>query len=378
MKHLFLIFIFSSLLFSESINLNLKQFAQLVSSHNRVNIIVDNSIKSDKFSFYLHDSSSASLLPAFKRMLELKELFLTYDSKNKFYYIHKKKENKKTLHTIKLNTLTFDDVKLILEQYEDMKFSYISNTNTVMFISNYSDYISLKNVISINDILPNQLQIKITVVESNLDNAKDRGFEISSYSTKQDGSFQYFINLLTNTATSPTSLFTSASTGLYASLKYLDDIGVSNIKSSPFMLIQSGKSISFASVENVPYLTTSASVTGASSSKTEQVSYKDVGLKINLLPKIVNNIIFIDLTFSMESFIDKTSLTPSFSKQFLKNSFQLKKGQVLVLSGFNQEENSKSTIGIPFLMKLPYLGQVFRYDRDIKKNKSLSIMIEVM
>jgi len=378
MKYLISILMFSSFLFSDNINLNLKDFAQLVSNHNRVNIIVDNSIESNNFTFYIHETNNLYLLSAFKKMLELKGLILTYDKKNKFYFIKEKEEAKKLLRTIKLKSLTYEDIKQVLEQFNDMRFSYISNTNTVMFIANYKDYIALKNVITQNDLIPKQYNIKITVVESNLNDTKDRGMEISSYTSKQDGSFQYFINLLTNSSFPATSLFNGSTTGLYASLRYLNDLGVSSIKSSPSMLIQSGKPITFNAVENVPYLTSSSSVNGASQSETQQVDYKDVGLKINLVPQVVNDIIYIDLTFSIENFIDKSSLTPSSSKRYLKNSFQLKKGQILVLSGFVQEEKSGSSIGIPFLMKVPYIGQVFRYDRDISIKKSLSILIEVL
>ncbi len=377
MRYLFLIFLSISL-YADNIELNLRQFAELVSSQNRVNIIVDNEIQSNNFSFYLQSNKNSVLLPAFRRMLELKKLVLVYDSKNHFYYIHEKKEYRKTIHTVKLKSLSFEDIKPILEQYKDLKYSYLSNTNTIVLVCSSVQFRQLSKLIKLNDVIPKQFQVKITIVETNLNDSKERGIQISSYSQKQQGNFQYFIDLFTNSSSVASTVFNGSQFGFNAALRYLDDIGVSKVKSSPFMLVQSGSKISFDAVENVPYLTSSSTVKGASESKSQSVQYKDVGLKINLLPRVVNDIVYVSLDFAMESFIDKSSLTPTSSKRSLVNDFQLKKGQLLVLSGFQQVESSTSTIGIPILMKIPFLGQMFSYDRDIHTNKSLSIVIEIL
>ncbi|MDO8609259.1 MAG: type II and III secretion system protein, partial [bacterium] len=163
--------------------------------------------------------------------------------------------------------------------------------------------------------------------------------------------------MITSPSSARTNVFPS-NFGFTASLNYLDSIGVSNIKSSPSLTVQSGKEIYFSAGQNIPYMTSSASVNGASQSATQNVQYKDVGLSVRLTPNLINDIVFIDLKFIMESLLDKSSLTPSTAKRELDNSFQLKKRQVIVLSGLVQTETSTSTIGIPLLMKLPYIGQI--------------------
>ena len=97
-----------------------------------------------------------------------------------------------------------------------------------------------------------------------------------------------------------------------------------------------------------------------------------------MLPTLIDGIVFIDLSFTIESILDKSSLTPTTAKREIRNSFQLKKGQLLVLSGLVQEEKSKTTVGVPVLMKMPYIGQMFRYDIDNNTKKSLSVMIEII
>ena len=103
MKYLMIILLSISL-YADSIELNLKDFARLVSSQHHVNIIVDDDIKVNKFSFFVQNNKSVILLQAFKRMLELKKLVLVYDKKNKFYYIRQPLEFKEHVYTIKLHS----------------------------------------------------------------------------------------------------------------------------------------------------------------------------------------------------------------------------------------------------------------------------------
>ncbi|MFA6197316.1 MAG: hypothetical protein WC656_11820 [Sulfurimonas sp.] len=381
MKTILTMVFLTLLLYAQNIELNLKQFAELVSSQHLVNIIIDDSIQEENFTFFVQQDENKIMLPAFKKMLSLKKLNLIYDEKNNFYFIDGVKplpEEVKALHTIKLDTLVYDDIKLILDQFTDIKSSYIKNSNTVMIICTEAQYKSLKDVIKNNDTIQEQFQLKITIVETNLKDVKERGTQINAYlqDTKSTNN-NYFVNLLTSPQTATTNIFPS-DFGFTASLKFLDTLGVSNIKSSPTLTVQSGKEIFFSAGQNIPYMTSNSTVNGASQSTAQQVMYKDVGLSVKLTPTLLNEVVFINLKFIMESLIDKSSLTPSTAKRELDNSFQLKKGQILVLSGLVQTDKSTSTVGVPILMKLPYLGQIFSYDLDSVIDTSVSIMIEII
>ena len=377
MKKLLLILLFSFSLYAESIEMNLKDFARLVSAQHHVNIIVDDDIESNKFSFFLQNNKNIILLQAFKRMLALKKLVLVYDKVNKFYYIRQPLEYKNHTYTFKLHSLLFDDIEPFLKSFKDLQYSYISSSNVLVLVCNSIVYNAIKPVISLSDKVPKQFKLKITVVQVDNSVVKERGVDINSYIQSSSKNTAYFLNLLTLPSSSTVNVFDSAF-GFTASLRFLDTIGASKIESSPIVTVQSGKKVSFTAVENLPYLTSKSSVKGASQSDTQTVEYKDVGLKVNLLPQVVNDTIFIDMHFTIESIIDKSSLTPTTSKRTLDNSFQLKKGQVLVLSGLTETEKSKSTYGVPILMKIPYLGGMFSFDVDNNRQKTLSIVIEVL
>ena len=367
---------------ADNIELNLKEFAQLVSSQHRINILIDDNIKKDNFSFFVQKDKNTVLLSAFRRMLKLKDLVLQYDNK-KFYYIRKIKEKaepKKNIYVIKLKTLTFEDFKPIFSQFKDLKFNYIKNSNSIVLICTKKLYTQLKPLIQQNDYVQKQFQLKITIVETSRNDVKERGIQINSYiqSNKPESSVKYFIDLLTLPSTASKNIFDNSRGGITASLHFLNSLGVSTIKSSPILTVQSGKRVYFSSGQNIPYEVSSSSTNGASQTNQTSVEYKDVGLKIDLLPKIVDDVCFIDLDFKIETVLSNKNNTPSVAKRELKNSFQLKYGQVLVLSGLQDETIDKSTYGIPFLMEAPFIGQMFRFNTDSKVKKTLSIIIEIV
>lgn len=371
-----LLFIYTSV-FSQNIDMNLKRFAELVSSQNQINIIISNDIEFNNISFFIQNNKDKIMLPAFQRMLSLKGLALHYDDNFKFYFIEKIKLPKKRLHTIKLDTLVYDDMKNLLSNIDGLKFSYIKNSNSIVLYCKDEIFNSIKFLVNNNDDIQEQFQLKITILDTNLNNVEERGVELSVYNQSLDGSIQHFVNLVTLPSSAISNVFDGSSTGINASLKYLNSIGVTKIESSPFVTVQSGKEVYFSSVENIPYKISQSNVNGASQSSTQSVEYKDVGLKINLTPKIINDICFIDLNFVVEVIIDKSD-TPSTAKRELKNSFQLRKGQLLVLSGISQTTISSNDYSVPYISNIPFLGSIFQYKTHSSQKRNLSIMIEII
>lgn len=380
-RFIFLV-LFTLSLHADSLEFNLKSFADLVSSQHKINIFVDDDlVKNDNFSFYLQSEKEIVLLDAFKQMLNLKNL--EFIKKKNFYYIKKFPEIDKSiflpkphLYAIKLDSLVFDDFKPFLDSYKDRLFySYIKNTNTIFLNCLPSVYKEILPLIKANDAKAEQFQIKITIVETNNNFAKDRGADISLHVANSSPSESYFINLLT--LGSPSNVSLSSNIGLSASLKFLDSIGVSKILTSPYFTVESGKKIDFSSADNIPFQSSTSLTNGATQTTNQSVSYKDVGLIISLTPKLVGDTIFVDLDFKNESIIDDSTLTPKTSKISLTTSFQLKRNGLQVLTGLDYDKKVDTTYGIPFFMKLPYVGQIFRFDSVSHTKKSLSIMVEI-
>lgn len=380
-------------------SVSLREFAQKVATDNKVNILIQESVDDEQVTFFIGDKDSTVYLPAFKKMLYLKRLDLKKD-KSDFYYIEpipeKKDEPKKedtpkdVFHSVTLKNPVFPDVENLLKMHDkDVRYSYISSTNTVAFFCKPQYSADLLKSISALDVPYNQIQFKITVLETSLNEIKDRGANLSAYmqsisKTDSDGksinqSYNYFLNLITMPYSATTNVLENSKSGFYGVLKYLNQNGFTEIKNSPVVTARSQTEASFSSGQNIPYLINTSTYSQASTTSANSYSYKDVGLKIIIKPIIIGESVNFDLTLTLEDLLSGTDTkTPTTSKKELKSTYLLKKGELLVLSGINKETQLDSSFGVPVLQNVWLLGELFKYESKTKTNSIVTITIEVL
>jgi type II secretory pathway component GspD/PulD (secretin) len=69
------------------------------------------------------------------------------------------------------------------------------------------------------------------------------------------------------------------------------------------------------------------------------------------------------------------SKPPEFTTRSLVTSLHVQNGQSVALGGLVNKNQSEGTKGVPFLMKLPVLGQFFRTDTNDEKRRNLIILV---
>ncbi|WP_145914693.1 type II secretion system protein GspD [Campylobacter iguaniorum] len=320
-------------------------------------------------------------------MVELQGLrLLKFDG---FYYVDKplqkdfndtnNTKEPENLYYIKLKNNSFDEVNSMLQNF-DKNATYISQDNAVVFKVTDKEYSEISSYIPFfDDKQSEQVKFKITILETNLDDLKKRGTEVNSLLKGVDSvDFRYFFNLITVPYTQNTNV-TNQSSKFYGVLNFLDKNEIINIKSSPFLVAKNNTLVSFSNVKNIPYLTTSKSITNAQSETQSNYAYKDVGLQLFLKPVIIGDFVYFDLHLIFENLLsDSNSLTPTTSKKELKSNYRLKKGEVLVLSGINQETESFKDSGIPVLKDIWLLKYLFSTKDKNIINSILTITVEVL
>ena len=155
MRIIFLITLLHLYLFSNELNLTLKEFTQLVSSQNKVNILISNDIEQDKLIFIVNDTFNTVDMFQFKDMLKTKDLLLiTYKD---FFYIEKNNKSfldveKQLSHNnyyIYIKYLSKDDLDVIFSHYE---LKYLFLRDKVVFSTTNDVYMRIKEVIKNYDI----------------------------------------------------------------------------------------------------------------------------------------------------------------------------------------------------------------------------------
>lgn len=145
----------------------------------------------------------------------------------------------------------------------------------------------------------------------------------------------------------------------------------------PMVMSLNGQEGSVEFGDEVPVLTKTD--TGSSTSVT--VTYQSIGTKLTMTPTINTDDNEITLKLSAEvSNIAKWSIqgdtrAPQMTTRKTTTSAHLKSGQSFVIGGLMTSNDLDNLSGIPGLMNLPILGELFRYHSHSRDNTEVYIMI---
>lgn len=362
-----LFLIFSNLISADLVDVPLKTFLLQVAKDKDITILLDKNIDDTITLTVSNKIRKGDYFNALKMVLEGKNLEIVKNGN--LYYI----QDIKKYRTIKLNFAKYDDVKNIIDSFH-LKINYIKNSNSILVFSSLKKYKILFNIIKKIDIVPNQKKLKITIINTNLSNIREKGFK-NDFHLKTGGN--YFFNLLAYPYTVTNNLSSDLHSSFYSFIKFLNQQGYTRLLSSPTLTILDEKSTVFKIVNNIPYKVNSTQNL-ENQTTSSNYEYRDVGLNIKVIPKILSsNRVYMDLDISIENVINSTD-TPSISKKRITQHLTIKQGDIYVLTGINQNEQISKQGGIPMLKDIPYLGWLFKYETKNKLSSNLTILLELV
>lgn len=390
MKRILLALVLSlNLLLASEVKLNLLEFANLASVNSNADILISDDINPNDFYFYTNKQTKISI-SLFRKAIEVKGLRLVRNSD--FYYVENKALDnngtltpKAKLRYLELKNNTFDDVSKIIKSTTDSndfnstssKVEYIKSTNSVVFKANDDDYSDIIDFAQRSDKRLEQVNFKLTILETNLNNAENIGTNLNSLAdvvTRAD--FNYFVNLITMPYTAETNVVRDKKKGFYGVLNLLVKNDVTSVKQSPYLVAKNGTPVYFSSVKNIPYLKNTSTYSNASTTTQNTYDYRDVGLKVSITPTILKDHIDFDLDLVVEDILDETTLTPQTSKKELKSNYSINKGEILVLSGINKETAYEYRNGVPLLKDIPIIQYLFSIKQKVIQKSVITLTIE--
>ncbi len=177
-------------------------------------------------------------------------------------------------------------------------------------------------------------------------------------------------------------------------LHALEENASTNTLSAPRILTLDNQEASMLVGYNTPILTSvvTAGTTDSGPTQTQSLNYyQEIGIRLNVVPQIseegyINMIIHPSVTTSTSS-VTATSIAGSTNATAIKTSVDypiidvreaqtqilMKDGETIVLGGLLKDVKSKETIGIPFISKIPLLGNLFK--REIIDTGKIDLLI---
>ncbi len=279
---------------------------------------------------------------------------------------------------------------------DEVQVSADETTNTLIVMASADQLPQIDNFVEQLDQAQDQVYIEALVLETTLDNAKEFGVEWQGGidlggSVATLGYTKAKDSKLPGYAANPSSVPGGYSMGVlgdtisYAG-KSFPTIGALvnftksatdfNLVSAPQLMTLDNAEAEIFVGENRPYKTGESTTTGSGVVST--YSYKDVGIKLKITPRINREDGLIKLkvyqTYNTVSEAS-TSELPITNDRVTDTTVLLADGSTMVIGGLIQANQSRTEAGVPYLSDLPLLGWLFKTTTNSGRKNTLMVFL---
>ena len=360
--------------YKELVEMTLCDLIVDVLTNSNKSFIIDKNIDVDLLIFYKPEEPKN--INFLKKILISNGYELTLS--NDVYFIKKieiltdiPKEEKLYLKSIDLKYLNFSDIENILK-LQKVDYSYLKNVNRIFLNCSDEKFNEVKQFINNIDVLPRQQKIKISIIETNLGKLKNYETLINAnFNNSQKLVFDFLLG-------SPLNINNKANyDNVDSVLKFLNSNNISKSIIDTVVNLENNEEFKLISSQNIPFLTTSNTLSELTVNEVNRYDYKDVGLNLKINPIITDDLLNINLNFSYSQLLDSNADKPITTKKELNQKFSInKENKRFIISGINNFSKSSKTESIPFLSDIPLLGLLFTNEYINESFTTTTILIE--
>lgn len=260
-----------------------------------------------------------------------------------------------------------------------------TRANSIIVIGTNSDIRQIEDVIEKIDIALPQVRIEAIIVEvllSNTDvsglNTLGLGYKLSPLGTTSTLEGNYRV-----AAGAPNSAFSMEGSLSDLAFEMVFNQAKTNsrvkVLSSPTIMTMHNKSAQIVISEQRPVIT--GSTTDSTSMNTSsQVTYKDIGLELEVIPRIgANGTVQIDVSQKIDNVIGTTSIDgneqPLISSRRATSYVSVKDRETVVLAGLQSFDETHNDGKVYLLGDLPLIGSLFRPKTESSAKRELIVFL---
>jgi general secretion pathway protein D len=287
----------------------------------------------------------------------------------------------------------FGQTKIIADQ----------RSNSLLIFATQADMERIKAVIAKLDVLLAQVLIESVIMDVGLNHSWNLGVSAAQNPASLPGhpnviggggmnngqTFSDFLNGAGLVSSNSSSTFASSLPG---GLSYFGNIGPNwdvalqaaaadstvSVIQRPRIQTSQAKAAAFFVGQTVPYVT--GSTYGSSYGNSSSYSQLSVGVELDVTPFInPDGLVVMDIQQEIDDLngtthIDNVGDVPNTTKRTLSSEIAVRDRDTIILGGFVRSDKSKSKSGVPLLMDIPILGNLFTSRTD-KKDRSETIVL---
>lgn len=271
-----------------------------------------------------------------------------------------------TIETFKLNYISPDSfAKQLGALISSDKIVADNEMHTVTVTGSNNVMRKVEDQLKKFDVAQKQINIKATVIELSKTKSRNMGLSYLSDSWTKDTSVAGYNG------------FKFSVTGAHE-----ETLGNGNVLARPNITTFDGKNAKLMMGDKVPVFTSTSDGSDTSSDSTLTVEYKDVGVTLDVTPRVNDadkdliTMVIKPKVSTISQWVESgNNKAPQISERSAETIVRVKSGETILIGGLLKDEEIKSIKQIPFLSKLPILGELFKSRSIDKKNTEVVIAI---
>jgi general secretion pathway protein D len=357
---------------------NVKEIYKAIGQAFGINILYDPKLKDTRIAVELKNVTARQALESvmqaaghFYKVIDEKTVIVVEDTPQ-----NRRDYEDLVVKTFFLSNSEVKDVSNMLRSLIDARRLATNEQLNSIVIRDTADKVAIaERLINANDKSKAEVLIDIELIQIDSNRVHNIGMALSSYTFPITLDESQITGANATTGRIPLNQLNQVTRSMWGVV--LPDVTISLIKSSgdaqtlaqPQLRITEGEKGSLLIGDKVPLPTTSFNTSqtiGGNIVPVTAYQYQDVGIKIELQPRVHhNNEITMKLRVEFSDLGDQVTVgpnqtAPKISTRTIETIIRLKEGETSMMAGLLKTNVQSSQAGIPWLMDLPVLGPLFR------------------
>ncbi len=252
-------------------------------------------------------------------------------------------------------------------------------SNSLVTLASATDYRAVEAALKQLDILPLQVLIEATIAEVRLTDELD--FGLRWFFQAGDNTFSF--SELTETAIGaalPGFNYIFANGDATVALNALKEITDVNVLSAPSIVVLDNQTAKLEVGDQVPVTTrSSVSTTDSDAPAVNEVDQRDTGVILTVTPRVnAGGLVILEVVQEVSDAVRTETSdidSPTIQQRKLESTIAIQSGATVALGGLVRDRIEESVSGIPLLMDIPILGNLFKNRNDIKERTELLVLL---
>ncbi len=259
------------------------------------------------------------------------------------------------------------------------------DNNALLILATPSKYRAVEAAIRKLDIPRRQVLVEATIAEVTLSDNLQYGLQWFMKGTQNDYASSTLFSS-GSSATLPGSVvpgFSYSLTDASGDVRFLFDMLANESKlkilSSPQVMVIDNETANIRVGDQIPIVTRStSSVSDATAPVVNEIQFRDTGVLLQVTPHINSGgMVTMDISqeVSEPSADEFAAGNVSILQRSIKSSVAVQSGETVVLGGLIRENKTDTVSGVPFLSRIPVIGNLFSRTVDTKSRTELVVTI---